>query len=203
MGPACTGRRRRGTTLRGQTDRDSGRGEAGRVKREAKWSCRPDSVHRALGGSARRGSHSSGPVIAGRLEPPTRRLARAALCRRCRRRVCLFGVAPDGGCRVSRPHRSPGACSSLWPCSSRHRARSLAVIPPFGVRTFLDAPDAPRLPAPLRKGDYPPNSTRAAEVRRPAQAAFARRAIRRHAAGRCRRRRRGAAPAPSMACARG
>ena len=92
------------------------------------------------GRNPRRGSHSSRPRIAARLKPPTRRLARAALCRRSRRRVCLFGVAPDGGCRVSRPRRLPGAYSSLWPCSSRHRARPLAVIPPCGVRTFLDAP---------------------------------------------------------------
>ena len=102
----------------------------------------------------RRGSHSSRPRIAAGLKPPTRRLARAALGQRCRWRVCLFGVAPDGGCRVSRPHRSPGAYSSLWPCSSRHRARPLDVIPPYGVRTFLDARSAPRLPTPLRISDY-------------------------------------------------
>ena len=91
-----------------------------------------------------RGSHSSRLDIAAQLVPPTRRLARAALCQRCRWRVCLFGVAPDGGCRVSRPRRLPGVYSSLWPCSSRHRARPLAVIPPYGVRTFLDAPEAHR-----------------------------------------------------------
>ena len=102
----------------------------------------------------RRGSHSSRPRIAAGLKPPTRRLARAALSQRCRWRVCLFGVAPDGGCRVSRPHRLPGAYSSLWPCSSRHRARPLAVIPPYGVRTFLDARRAPRLPTPLRGVNY-------------------------------------------------
>lgn len=101
-----------------------------------------------------RGSHSSRLDITAQLVPPTRRLARAAQCRRYRRRVCLFGVAPDGGCRVSRPRRLPGVYSSLWPYSSRHRARPLAVIPPCGVRTFLDAPSAPRLPTPLRSAHY-------------------------------------------------
>ena len=58
--------------------------------------------------------------------------------------ACLFGVAPGGGCRVSHPRRLPGVYSSLWPYSSRHRARSLAVTLPYGVRTFLAAWVAPR-----------------------------------------------------------
>src|SRR6267378_5430728 len=56
--------------------------------------------------------------------------------------ACLFGVAPDGGCRVS-----PLGCwaedSSLWPCSSRRRARGLPCIPLCGARTFLYAPQKP------------------------------------------------------------
>src|SRR4051812_8528163 len=57
--------------------------------------------------------------------------------------ACLFGVAPGGGCRVS-PRRFPrqqadtvAADSSLWPCSSPHGGRSLAVTLPYGARTFL------------------------------------------------------------------
>src|SRR5262245_66615245 len=57
--------------------------------------------------------------------------------------ACLFGVAPDGGCRVS-----PPGCytedSSLWPCSSRRRARELPCIPLCGARTFLCAAQLPR-----------------------------------------------------------
>src|SRR5205085_8859675 len=53
-----------------------------------------------------------------------------------RRHACLFGVAPDGGCRVSPPSLA-ARDSSLWPYSSRRRARELPCILPCGARTFL------------------------------------------------------------------
>ena len=73
--------------------------------------------------------------------------------------ACLFGVAPGGGClavRVTanavRSYRTfsplpdppsirwPSAVCSLWPCSSPHGGRSLAVTLPYGARTFLSVP---------------------------------------------------------------
>ncbi len=82
--------------------------------------------------------------------------------------ACLLGVAPGGGCRVSprqlpclaaeyvtapcpffrdfaasrrrSPKRGPMADSSLWPCSSPHGGRWLAVTLPCGARTFLSVP---------------------------------------------------------------
>ena len=110
-------------------------------REKAKRACRPDSVHRLPDVAA---------IPLGRALPPrlvaTYPQARAgrAFPRRLPGIACLFGVAPGGGCRVSRPRRLPGAYSSLWPCSSRHRARSLAVTLPYGVRTFLTARVAPR-----------------------------------------------------------
>lgn len=58
--------------------------------------------------------------------------------------VRLFGVAPDGGCRVS-PATREGSDSSLWPCSSPLPTprgidwcgRALPGIPLCGARTFL------------------------------------------------------------------
>ena len=77
--------------------------------------------------------------------------------------ACLFGVAPDGGCRVSPlgPPRSLRCTvlrraedSSLWPCSSPLRAGALPRIPLFGARTFLHA-CAQRLPGRLPLTFYP------------------------------------------------
>jgi hypothetical protein len=57
--------------------------------------------------------------------------------------ACLFGVAPDGGCRVSpfttatAINRGDRKDSSLWPCSSPCGVRPLAVILLCGARTFL------------------------------------------------------------------
>ena len=62
--------------------------------------------------------------------------------------ACLFGVAPDGGCRVSPPGVLTPEDSSLWPSSSRRRARALPCIPLCGARTFLCA-CAQRLPGRL------------------------------------------------------
>lgn len=50
-------------------------------------------------------------------------------------------------------HALAGAYSSLWPCSSRHRARPLAVTLLYGVRIFLTSYLA-RQPGLLRKCDY-------------------------------------------------
>ena len=52
----------------------------------------------------------------------------------------LFGFAPDGGYRVSRPSRRTAIYSSLWPCSSPRGVRPLAVILLCGARTFLPLP---------------------------------------------------------------
>ncbi len=65
--------------------------------------------------------------------------------------VRLFGVAPDGGCRVS-PAPREGSDSSLWPCSSlslRPRGRgycgrALPGILLCGARTFLSPGNDPR-----------------------------------------------------------
>src|SRR5207237_1517963 len=67
-----------------------------------------------------------------------------------RRHACLFGVAPDGGCRVS-PLGLATEDSSLWPYSSRRRARELPCILLCGARTFLCARPAraQRLPSRL------------------------------------------------------
>jgi len=68
-------------------------------------------------------------------------LGRTALCG-ARPRACLFGVAPDGGCRVSpcsdspRPGRANG---TEWPCRSGARA-------PPSLQTRLCGP-IPRLRA--------------------------------------------------------
>src|SRR5690606_5177882 len=56
----------------------------------------------------------------------------------------LFGFAPDGGYRVSpvatRARKLAGRTdSSLWPCSSPHGVRPLAVILLCGARTFLSS----------------------------------------------------------------
>jgi len=60
--------------------------------------------------------------------------------------ACLFGVAPDGGCRVSpfpkKARLAPRQVrqdSSLWPCSSCRHARALPGILLCGARTFLHA----------------------------------------------------------------
>ena len=50
--------------------------------------------------------------------------------------ACLFGVAPDGGCRVS-PAPFDWCDSSLWPSSSCRHAGWLSRIPLYGARTFL------------------------------------------------------------------
>ena len=75
-------------------------------------------------------SHSSGPHIAVRLKPPTRKLGgtRHRLPIRC----C-------SGWRLPRftPQTLRSMDSSLWPCSSPHGGRGLPVTLPCGARTFL------------------------------------------------------------------
>jgi len=58
--------------------------------------------------------------------------------------VRLFGVAPDGGCRVS-PAPKKGSDSSLWPCSSpSRRPRGLGYVRPGVTRhPALWSPDFP------------------------------------------------------------
>jgi len=77
-------------------------------------------------------SHSSGPHIAVRLKPPTRKLGgtRQRLPIRC----C-------SGWRLPRftPLNLHPADSSLWPYSSPHGGRALPVTLPCGARTFLYA----------------------------------------------------------------
>jgi hypothetical protein len=66
--------------------------------------------------------------------------------------ACLFGIAPDGGYRVS-PFVTQGAAfalpgpkdSSLWPYSAPRGGRPLAVILLYGVRTFLPSSLQPKL----------------------------------------------------------
>ena len=103
------------------------------------------------------GSHSSGPYIAARLKPPTRKLGgtRQRLPIRC----C-------SGWRLPRftPLNSRPADSSLWPYSSPHGGRALPVTLPCGARTFLHARHgqvalsglfrAQRLPGQLHRGFY-------------------------------------------------
>jgi len=68
--------------------------------------------------------------------------------------VRLFGVAPDGGCRVS-PAPWKGSDSSLWPCSSpspRPRGRGL-LRPGVTRHPALWSPDFPLPRKPSRGSD--------------------------------------------------
>ena len=57
--------------------------------------------------------------------------------------VRLFGVAPDGGCRVS-PASREGGDSSLWPCSSPSLQRRRSLLRPGVTRhPALWSPDFP------------------------------------------------------------
>jgi hypothetical protein len=119
-------------------------------------------------------SHSSGPHIAVRLKPPTRKLGgtRQRLPIRCCSGWRLPRFTPLTGPRskhVSALATLRPADSSLWPYSSPHGGRALPVTLPCGARTFLYARHgqvalsglfrAQRLPGQLHRGFYHVDST--------------------------------------------
>jgi hypothetical protein len=119
-------------------------------------------------------SHSSGPHIAVRLKPPTRKLGgtRQRLPIRCCSGWRLPRFTPlvgPGSKHVSALTTHRPADSSLWPYSSPHGGRALPVTLPCGARTFLYARHgqvalsglfrAQRLPGQLRRGFYHVDTT--------------------------------------------
>jgi len=97
---------------------------------------------RATAPTAAYDDHPSRPVVADRLKPPTR-AHRAGHPFRPRPVARLFGVAPGGGYRVSRPRSRPRLLVSvalflaLGIPENACCVRPLAVTLPCGVRTFL------------------------------------------------------------------
>ncbi len=86
--------------------------------------------------------HPSRPAVTNGLKPPTR-AHRTGHPLQPKLLARLFGVAPGGGCRVSRPRGCPRLLVSvalflaLGVFSDTCCVRPLAVTLPCGVRTFL------------------------------------------------------------------
>lgn len=137
----------------------------------AKRADKPDSVHRARPGRARRGSHSSRRAIADALKLPTRRRnggtvlhledARLPTWNCSGWRLPCRRTSPQPRCALTAPFHpylipacaGPSAVCSLLPCSACRHGWPLAITLPWRSPDFprpaRPKPRRPRLPGPL------------------------------------------------------